>query len=144
MGRLSAQQLNAYLGKQRTWTVVSLGAIVPVGIYSKLYQGPVADWVNNSLGGVFYEIFWCLLAFLILPNVQAWAIPLVVLLVTCILEFMQLWHPATLTYIRSFFLGAALLGTTFTWSDFAYYFVGSGIGWLWIRGLQRKTNQTMF
>jgi hypothetical protein len=44
---------------------------IPVGVYTKFYQGPAADWVNNSLGGVFYEIFWCLLVFLVVPNARA-------------------------------------------------------------------------
>ncbi len=46
------------------WTVASLLIIVPLGLYSKFYSGPAANWVNNSLGGVFYEVFWCLLIFL--------------------------------------------------------------------------------
>jgi hypothetical protein len=56
---------------------------------------------------------------------------------------MQLWHPAALTYLRGYFLGAALLGTTFSWSNFPYYFVGSAIGWLWILSLQNKVDRLM-
>lgn len=139
--RLLERQLDFYLSRQRTWTVVSLFVIVPVGVYTKFYQGPATDWVNNSLGGMFYEMFWCLLVFLIVPNARTWIIALSVLLLTCLLEFMQLWHPAALTYIREFILGAALIGTTFGWSDFPYYFVGSAIGWLWISSLQNKVNR---
>ena len=135
-----AQGLASWLIRQRAWTFLSLLVIVPVGLYTKFYQGPAADWVNNFLGGVFYEIFWCLLVFLIVPNARPWLIALAVLLVTCTLEFMQLWHPAALTYVRGYFLGAALLGTTFSWFDFPYYFVGSAIGWLWISSLQNKGN----
>ena len=133
-------EIGSWLSRPRVWTVVSLLVIVPVGVCTKCYQGPAADWVNNSLGGVFYEIFWCLLVFLIVPNARTWLIALAVLLVTCTLEFMQLWRPAALTYVRSYILGAALLGTTFSWSDFPYYFVGSAIGWFWPSFCKMKRN----
>ena len=138
-----AQPVISWLSKRRAWTSASLLVTVLVGVYTKFYQGPAADWVNNSLGGVFYEIFWCLLVFLIVPRARAWLIALAVVLVTCTLEVMQLWHPAVLTYVRGYFLGAALLGTTFSWSDFPYYFVGSAIGWLWILSLQNNVDRLM-
>jgi hypothetical protein len=115
-----------------------LTAIVPVGFYTKLYDGPAADWVNDSLGGVFYEVFWCLAVFLVFPKARSRTIALSVLVVTCILEFAQLWHPTALTIIRSHFLGATLLGTTFSWYDFPYYVVGAAIGWAWVSWLRHK------
>jgi len=127
-------------GPLRNWALVSLIIIVPIGFYSKFYRGPAAAWVNDSLGGVFYEIFWCLLILLFLPKVKPWIIALCVLVVTCILEFMQLWHPPFLEILRSNFMGRTLLGTTFTWTDFPYYFLGSGIGWFWIKHLQTLEN----
>ena len=116
----------------------SLTVIVPVGFYTKFYDGPASDWVNNSLGGVFYVIFWCLLLFFLFPGARTWTIALGVLLVTCVLEFAQLWHPPALTLIRSHFLGATLLGNTFSWIDFPYYLGGAAVGWAWISQLQHK------
>jgi hypothetical protein len=124
--------------KKRSWTVVSLLIIVPIGFYSKFYTGPAANWVNNSLSGVFYEVFWCALLFLFLDD-KPWIIATFVLMMTCLLEFLQLWHPPFLEFIRSHFLGRAVLGTSFTWSDFPYYFLGCGVGWLWMKWLQRKS-----
>jgi hypothetical protein len=112
--------------------------IVPIGFYSKFYTGPAANWVNNSLSGVFYEVFWCALLFLFLDD-NPWIIATFVLMMTCLLEFLQLWHPPFLEFIRSHFLGRAVLGTSFTWSDFPYYFLGCGVGWLWMKWLQRKS-----
>jgi hypothetical protein len=85
---------------RRIWTVISLVVIVPLGFYSKFYTGSGAHWVNNSLGGVFYEIFWCVLLFLFLPSNNPWFIALSVLVATCGLEFMQLWHPSFLSISR--------------------------------------------
>jgi hypothetical protein len=118
-------------------TVVSLLIVVPVGFYSKFYKGPGAEWVNDSLGGVFYEIFWCLLASLVRP---LWKPPWIaggVLAATCALEFLQLWRPAFLEFLRGYSLGATILGTTFDWTDFPYYFAGSGLGWLWLARIRR-------
>jgi len=122
--------------KIQIWGVFSLLIIVTIGFYSKFYSGPAANWVNNSLGGVFYEIFWCILIFLFFGSSKPWIIATFVLIVTCLLEFLQLWHPPFLEIIRSNFIGRMVLGTSFTWSDFPYYFLGCGIGWLWIRRLQ--------
>ncbi|MBE9036881.1 DUF2809 domain-containing protein [aff. Roholtiella sp. LEGE 12411] len=64
-------------------------------------------------------------------------IPLWVFVITCILEFLQLWHPRLLEEIRATLIGKWLLGTTFVWWDFPYYALGCVLGWLWLRQLQR-------
>ncbi len=128
-----------FKSKRVRWTLISILIIVPLGIYSKFYSGQAENWVNNSLGGVLYVIFWCLFAFLFLSNTKPWKIAAVVFAVTCFLEFLQLWHPTFLEYLRSNFIGRTILGTTFTWSDFPYYLVGCGIGWLWMKSLQKHS-----
>ncbi|MGH1395181.1 MAG: DUF2809 domain-containing protein [Trichormus sp.] len=60
-----------------------------------------------------------------------------VLVITCLLEFMQLWHPPFLVFISSFWWGKMLIGNAFTWADFPYYFIGCGLGWLWLRVIIR-------
>ena len=112
--------------------VLSLLLVVPVGFYSKFYSGPAADWVNNSLGGVFYEIFWCLLIAGLFPSTSPKRIAGLVLAATCGLEFLQLWHPPFLETLRRHFIGSTILGTTFSPSDFPYYFAGSVAGYFWI------------
>ncbi len=127
---------------KETWfvyTIISILIITPIGFYSKFYQGPAASWVNDSLGGSFYEIFWCLVAFLFFQKSKPWKIATIVLTITCLLEFLQLWHPPFLQAIRRNFIGVTIFGDSFTWSDFPYYFVGSGIGWVWLRWITNKT-----
>jgi len=126
-----------FKSKRVKWTLISILIIVPLGIYSKFYSGQAARWVNDSLGGVLYVIFWCLLAFLFLSNTKTWKIAATVFIITCFLEFLQLWHPPLLEFFRNNFIGRTILGTTFTWSDFPYYLVGCGIGWLWMKSLQK-------
>jgi hypothetical protein len=50
---------------------------------------------------------------------------------------MQLWHPLFLAYLRGYFIGRTVLGTTFARPDFPYYFMGSAAGWYWLKALQR-------
>ncbi len=121
----------------RRWILglMSLAVVVPSGFYGKFYKGPGAHWVNDSLGGVFYDIMWCLVPGLLLPHWKAARIAVVVLTATCLLEFMQLWHPPFLEWLRSFFIGRTILGSYFDWTDFPYYFAGSRLGWLWLRGI---------
>jgi len=125
------------LFKRKSATILSIFVIIPIGFYSKFYEGPAAEWVNDSLAGVFYEIFWCLMVFLFFIRIKPFIIAVIVLLATSILEFLQLWHPPVLEFIRSFFIGQVVFGTSFTWSDFPYYIIGCGIGWRWMRQLQK-------
>ena len=118
------------------WAMISLATVIPAGFYCKFYSGPAANWVRNSLSGVLYELFWCLLLFMLFEGIKPWVIAVSVLMATCLLEFLQLWHPPFLELIRSTFIGRTLLGTSFTWFDFPYYLAGCAIGWLWLRGLQ--------
>ena len=91
---------------RRALTIISLAAIVPIGFESKFYGGPAHVWVNDSLGGAFYDMFWCLAAFFAFPGGRPLVIAAVVLASTCALEFMQLWHPPFLEYLRNCFIGS--------------------------------------
>ncbi len=124
-------------GRGGRWRLaLTLLVVTAAGFAAKLYRGPGEGWLNDSLAGLFYVMFWCLVAALVFPRVSARRIALVVLAVTCGLEVMQLWQPPWLQGMRSTFLGAALLGTTFVASDFVYYVIGAGAGWLGILRLR--------
>ena len=116
---------------------LSILIVVPVGFSSKFYRGPASEWVNNSLGGTFYVIFWCLVVFFFAPYWQPHRIAAGVLAATCTLEFLQLWHPPFLEMMRSHFLGRTILGSSFDWMDFPYYFLGAAVGWYWTHRLGR-------
>lgn len=105
--------------------VFALAVILPLGVYTKFYRGPGASWINDPLGSILYEIAWCLVIALAVRRWRPRPIAFAVFAATCILEVLQLWHPPFLEWLRSFFLGRLVLGTTFVWSDFAWYAVGS-------------------
>jgi hypothetical protein len=121
-----------------TRAALALAVVIPLGVYTKFYRGPAADWVNDPLGSVLYEIAWCLAAAIAVPRGLPRPIALSVFTATCVLESLQLWHPPFLEWLRSFFLGRLILGTTFVWSDFVWYAVGSAAGYALLNLLRRK------
>lgn len=118
--------------------LMSIVVIVPLGLMIKFYRGPGQEWLNNSFGGVPYEIFWILLVLLIWPQVSAVWASVGVCIATCLLEVLQLWQPPFLQAIRATLIGRLVLGNTFQWSDFPYYFMGSFLGWLWVWSIQHQ------
>ena len=82
-----------------------------------------------------YEVFWILLVVLILPRFSQIRAAVAVCLATCGVEFLQLWTPPFLQAMRATLPGRLILGNHFSWSDFISYFVGSFLGWLWVRSL---------
>jgi hypothetical protein len=107
--------------------------------FFKLYSEPGRRWFNDFGAGLLYEIFWILIVFAIFPRIKLInKIPVWVFIITSALEVLQLWHPKFLEMIRSFFIGRALIGTTFSWWDFPHYAIGCYLGWLWLRWLNER------
>lgn len=117
--------------------ILSIILITPFGFATKFYTGPFHAWINDSLGGVLYEMFWCLVAAFFLPKAETRAIALWVFVVTCILEILQLWHPSFLEAVRSTFIGRTLIGTSFAWTDIPHYAIGCWLGWFLVNRLKR-------
>lgn len=118
-------------------TFVSLLLLIPVGFSTKSYHGPGASTVNASLGGMFYVVFWCLVVRLLFMRTSKKILVAAVLLATCAIEFLQLWHPPLLENLRAHFIGRTILGTTFDWLDFPWYFAGAALGWFWLDRIER-------
>ena len=123
--------------RQRLITVLILFVIIPLGFFTKFYSGLAEDWVNNSFGGLLYEIFWCLVVFFLFLKANIFKIAIWVFIVTCMLEILQLWHPAFLEIVRNNFIGRTILGNSFNWMDFPYYFAGSLAGYLILNSMRR-------
>ena len=123
----------------RKITFCILAGVTVLGFGSKIYYGPFRPWFNYHLAGVFYEIFWILLLFLIFPYRRSLSVvPIAVFTITCILELLQLWHPSALEMARSSLLGAALIGATFDCFDLPHYLLGCIIGWLLVSTIFRR------
>lgn len=122
--------------RYRRRLLLSLAFIVPFGLITKFYPGPGRAWLNDAFGGIPYELFWIFGVAWIWPQLRPGVVAIAVLLATCALEFLQLWQPTWLQAVRTNLLGRLVLGNAFDWGDFPYYFIGCGVGWLWLRSLR--------
>jgi len=132
--------MNRFFSLFRLRLLAALFAITPIGFATKFYTGPFRTWVADSLGGILYEVFWCLAGLFIFQNASSKKVAVWVFGITCLLECMQLWHPPFLETIRSTFIGRTLIGTSFAWLDFPHYAVGSLLGWHLVNSLRPRTN----
>jgi hypothetical protein len=118
---------------------LSLIILTILGLYSKYYRGIGEQWINDYAGDILIEIFLCVLLFIILPKRfrQITRIVIIVFIFTIIIEFSQLLQTPFLDYLRQYFLGKLILGTTFSWLDFPCYILGCLLGGIWLKFLQR-------
>jgi hypothetical protein len=130
--------------KQRIWILICLAVITPAGfLIWRYYRGSPEQWLRFYAPDIIYVMLWCLVFFFIWPSkTNIIRIPLIVLVITCVLEFLQLWQPAFLQKIRSTLIGAALLGRDFMWQQFPYYILGSALSILLLAILADKRHKT--
>ena len=122
--------------KQNIITGIIILITIPIGIFSKFYNGPGYEWVNNSLSDIFYVIFWDFVLFLFIK--KPLQIIIIVFIWASLIEFSQLLHTPFLEKIRSYFIGRTLIGTTFDWTDFIYYLAGSVIAFVVLKYLKKR------
>ena len=97
------------------------------------FRAELPAWWKSNGGGVPYVLFFVTFFFVLLPERRS--ITLVTCLAVawaCAAEFFQLYKGEWLVQFRSTQVGAALLGSSFTWSDFPPYFIGGGLGYLFL------------
>ncbi|MEG4322036.1 MULTISPECIES: DUF2809 domain-containing protein [unclassified Microcoleus] len=121
--------------KYRIALLIGIIVIVPLGYVVRFSHGAAPEWFKDYFGGIAYEMFWISLVVFIWPRFSQNRAAVAVCLATCAIEFLQLWKPPFLQAIRATLPGRLVLGNTFSWSDFPSYFLGSFLGWLWVRWL---------
>ena len=111
--------------KTRAGILLFLLVLVPVGLCTKIYQGPAAEWVHHYAGDIFYPMFWYFLGVLIFPHTNPLAMCLVVFAFSTTIEFTQLLNGWPLAWLRQSFWGRTLVGVSFSGVDIFYYYFGS-------------------
>ena len=119
-----------HLTKINIIKIILLVILIVLGICTKYYHGVASGFVNNHLGGIIYVIFWILFFSLILPGQKPFKIALWVFVVTCVIEFTQLFHPVYLEKLREYFVFRTLLGNSFNLWDIVFYIPGAIIGYI--------------
>jgi hypothetical protein len=108
--------------------------LVPAALWLR-FDAPIDARSRDWTGGASYVVFWTAVVLIVRPQLSLVRGVLGVLVVTCCLEFLQLWRPPVLEVIRGTLAGRLILGTTFDWADFPAYFLGALLSWLLLRAL---------
>jgi hypothetical protein len=103
--------------------------LFPIGLLTKAYNGFGDEFLKNYFGGIIYVIFFIFLASLVFPKVSIIKIALMVLGITCLLEFSQLIQIGFINESRKFFIIKALIGSVFNFYDFIFYLFGAITGY---------------
>lgn len=130
----------APLTQKRLWLLGLIVFLIPLGAFTKYYEGLAELWVNNHFGDILYEIFWASFGAFLFPQTATKKIIATAFTTTCVLEFLQLWHPSFLMTIRSTFIGHAILGSNFDPWDFVYYALGCVIAYQWLKRINTIQN----
>jgi hypothetical protein len=83
-------------------------------------------------------IFWAFVTALIFVRKKPIFLVGIVLITTILLEFSQLSDHAFLEEIRSFYLGRALIGSSFNWTDIFFYFLGAIFAVFYLRKIDKN------
>lgn len=118
--------------------LVAAFLLVPLGFALKYgVTGRAGPWAGCYGAALVYEMFWVLLAGAAWQRVAPWRLAALVFVLTCALEFLQLWQPPFLTAVRATWWGAPLVGTVFDPMDFPHYALGVAAGSLLLGRLRR-------
>jgi hypothetical protein len=117
-----------------------IGSAGLLGIGSRHYAEHLPGFVAAYAG----DTLWAFVAFLVigllLPRASTWAVALLALSFSVLIEASQLYHAPWIDSIRLTTLGGLVLGYGFLWSDLTCYAVGVGLGILIERvGLDDRT-----
>ena len=127
---------------RRNWHIplqlVSVATVSVIAGFWLRFDAPVSPYVRDAAGGITYVLVFILAFAAVIPKASSHAIAVYVLVVTCALEFLQLWHPIWLEACRRTLVGRLLLGTTFDWTDFPSYLIGAALGWSLLRALRKS------
>lgn len=116
--------------RKRIISGICILILIPLGFMTKEYHGTGAYIVSDKLAGMLYVMFWSLLIYFIFYRKNLKVLVLFVFVITCILEFLQLLSTPLLITIRSNYFGRALIGNSFSWSDFIFYVIGSILSYI--------------
>ena len=118
--------------------IVLIIIVAALGVLAKMVPAGEALWISNHLAGSFYVVELSLILYLIFPDHFNFLLVTAAFLLTSLVEFLQIWHPAFLEPVRSSFVGHTILGNTFSWLDFPWYLLGAFTGWLLLQWVKRR------
>lgn len=107
---------------------LALLATIALGYWTR-FHAPVPEWLRDASGGVFYVVAAAIALRAAGVKDPRKAAALAFLL-TCALEFLQMWQAPWVVALRRTLPGRLILGTHFSWPDFPPYALGGLLSWL--------------
>ena len=100
------------------------------------------EHLPSSVAAYTGDTLWAFVAFLgiglLLPRASTWAVAVVAMSFSVLIEVGQLYHAPWIDSIRRTTLGGLILGFGFLWSDLTCYVLGVGLGVLIEVGYNEK------
>ena len=125
------------LFKVRVISLILLFALSAAGFWMwRYYRGWAQPWIRFYISGIVYVMILSVGLFAVVPsrrNIRR--IPIIVFVLTCGLEFLQLYKPPILQAFRATLVGAALIGTCFVPLQFPFYIAGAICSYLLLKFL---------
>ena len=129
------------LFKVRVISLILLFVLSAAGFWMwRYYRGWAQSLIRFYISSIVYVMILSVGLFAVVPsrrNIRR--IPIIVFVLTCGLEFLQLYQPPILQAFRATLIGAALIGTDFVWQQFPFYILGAICSYLllkWIFSFQ--------
>lgn len=113
------------LNVKRSISLAIIVVVVPLGVGTKLYGGPLDAWVTRYGGDVAVPVFFFYLAMLARPRLSPRACAVGVFVVCSAVELSQILDSSALSSIRGNVAGRTVLGSDFDPLDFVFYAVGA-------------------
>ena len=121
--------------RTRLLAAVLLVPVIGLGLLARSYR-PDADtstllgFLATYTGDTLWPVMFCLIFRFLWPAVGTLPIVIGTFLLTQGIEFLQLWKPPLLQWMREKPILGFLLGTHFLWSDVVCISVGCVLAWL--------------
>lgn len=115
-----------------------LVAVVPLGFATKIIETDAVPWINNSLGGLFYVMYWIIFFLIIFPATPVAKLTSIVFSITCLLEFSQLLQTDLLNELRSHYIIRTIIGNSFNKADFIFYIAGALLSYICVLTIKKR------
>ena len=109
------------------WLALIL-VVVLLGLGSRRFGPHLPGFVAAYAGDTLWATAAFLVIGLVLPRASTWAVALLAMSFSVLVEVGQLYHAPWIDTIRRTTLGGLVLGFDFVWSDLSCYAVGVGLG----------------
>ncbi len=117
----------------RLRSLLLVAAAMAIGLAARANRNePYSNALLTIIAAYSADTLWGIMCYFVLrfllPQSSMITVAMTTLLVTCSIEFSQLWKPDWLEKLRSIPPIGFLLGRSFVWSDIACLFIGVGLG----------------